>query len=67
MFCAGRPTGSSGPAGAKEDRAAAPGWIRLTAHWHGVLQDERGTDTGYQDSITLRKSLKVPYFNPGLL
>lgn len=41
--CPGRPTGSSGPAGAEEDRAAASGWIGLAAHRHGLLQDERGT------------------------
>lgn len=43
--CAGRPTGSSRPAGAKEDRTAASGRIRLTAHRHGILQDERGKVT----------------------
>lgn len=42
---AGRATGSSGPAGAEEDRAAASGWIRLASHRHGFLQDERGAVT----------------------
>lgn len=44
-LCAGRATGSRRPTGAEEDRAAASGWIRLAAHRHGFLQDERGTVT----------------------
>lgn len=48
--CAGRTAGSSRPAGAEEDRAAASGWIRLAAYRHGFFQDERGKVTQISSS-----------------
>lgn len=39
----GRPAGGRRPAGVEEDRAAASGRVRLAAHRHGFLQNERGS------------------------
>ena len=41
---AGGSSGGGRSAGAEEDRQAAPGWLRLAAHWDGLLPYERGTD-----------------------
>lgn len=40
--CLGWTSGGGRPAGAKKDRQAASGWLRLVAHWNGFLPHERG-------------------------